>query len=92
MCWSTKNGKIAQFIIVTFRKKDDIFVPEGSDKPFVVLRELNQFSQFNYRIKTQEQLDELRRVAPDMLEEWSQTKKAPKHAAWLHELEFRGTE
>ena len=42
--------------------------------------------------QTQEQLDELRRVAPDMLEEWSRTKKAPKHAAWLHELEFRGTE
>ncbi len=42
--------------------------------------------------QTQEQLDELRRVAPDMLEEWSQTKKAPKHAAWLHELEFRGIE
>jgi glyoxylase I family protein len=42
--------------------------------------------------QTQEQLDELRRVAPDMLEEWSKTKKAPKHAAWLHELEFRGTE
>ena len=42
--------------------------------------------------QTQEQLDELRRVAPDMLDEWSKTKKAPKHAAWLHELEFRGTE
>ncbi|MGI9200891.1 MAG: VOC family protein [Woeseiaceae bacterium] len=42
--------------------------------------------------QTQEQLDELRRVAPAMLEEWSNTKKAPKHAAWLHELEFRGTE
>lgn len=40
--------------------------------------------------QTQEQLDELRRVAPAMLEEWSQTKKAPKHAAWLHELEFDG--
>jgi len=39
---------------------------------------------------TQEQLDELRRVAPEMLEEWSRTKKAPKHAAWLHELEFKG--
>ncbi len=39
---------------------------------------------------TQEQLDELKRVAPDMLEEWSRTKKAPRHAAWLHELEFRG--
>lgn len=29
-------------------------------------------------------LEELKRVAPAMLEEWSQTKKAPKHAAWLH--------
>ncbi len=37
---------------------------------------------------TDEQIEELRRVAPDMLEEWSQTKKAPNHAAWLHELEF----
>lgn len=30
------------------------------------------------------QLAELRRVAPDMLEEWSRTKRAPQHAAWLH--------
>jgi len=36
-------------------------------------------------------LEELKRVAPDMLEEWSKTKKAPKHAAWLHgEGEFKG--
>tara|TARA_R110002096_G_scaffold86020_5_gene198342 strand:+ start:6318 stop:6860 length:543 start_codon:yes stop_codon:yes gene_type:complete len=41
---------------------------------------------------TKEQLDELRRVAPAMLEEWNQTKKAPRHAAWLHELEFTGDE
>lgn len=34
---------------------------------------------------TQEQMDELHRVAPAMLEEWSRTKKAPRHAAWLHE-------
>ncbi len=27
---------------------------------------------------------ELKRVARDMLAEWSQTKRAPKHAAWLH--------
>ena len=27
----------------------------------------------------------LHEVAPAMLEEWSQTKRAPKHAAWLHE-------
>ena len=36
-------------------------------------------------ICTDEQLAELRRVAPEMLEEWSRTKKAPRHAAWLHE-------
>ena len=27
---------------------------------------------------------ELKRLAPEMLEEWSKTKRAPKHAAWLH--------
>jgi glyoxylase I family protein len=39
---------------------------------------------------TAEQIEELKRVAPAMLEEWSRTKKAPRHAAWLHELEFTG--
>ncbi len=34
---------------------------------------------------TPDQLAELKRVAPEMLEEWSRTKKAPRHAAWLHE-------
>jgi catechol 2,3-dioxygenase-like lactoylglutathione lyase family enzyme len=34
---------------------------------------------------TPEQMAELKRVSTDMLEEWSQTKKAPRHAAWLHE-------
>ncbi len=29
-------------------------------------------------------LTELKRVAPLMLEEWSKTKKAPRHADWLH--------
>jgi len=41
--------------------------------------------------QTQEQIDELKRVAPAMLEEWSRTKRAPRHAAWLHELEFTGS-
>ena len=41
---------------------------------------------------TDEQIEELKRVAPAMLEEWSRTKKAPRHAAWLHELEFTGNE
>ena len=35
-------------------------------------------------IGTPEQLAELKAVAPAMLEEWAQTKRAPKHAAWLH--------
>lgn len=29
-------------------------------------------------------LEELKRVAPAMIEEWSKTRKAPRHAAWLH--------
>jgi glyoxylase I family protein len=37
-----------------------------------------------------EEMAELHRVAPAMLEEWSQTRKAPRHAAWLHEKEFDG--
>jgi catechol 2,3-dioxygenase-like lactoylglutathione lyase family enzyme len=36
-------------------------------------------------IHTADQLAELRRVAPAMLEEWSRTRKAPRHAAWLHD-------
>ena len=36
-------------------------------------------------IGTPDQYAELKRVAPDMLEEWSKTKTAPRHAAWLHE-------
>lgn len=35
-------------------------------------------------IGTEDQYAELRRVAPLMLEEWSETKKAPRHADWLH--------
>lgn len=34
---------------------------------------------------TQEQYQELKRVAPLMVDEWSETKRAPRHAAWLHE-------
>lgn len=36
-------------------------------------------------IGTPEQHAELRELAPRMLEEWSRTKTAPRHAAWLHE-------
>ena len=32
-----------------------------------------------------EDLARLKAVADDMLEEWSRTRRAPRHAAWLHE-------
>ncbi len=35
-------------------------------------------------IGSAEQYAELKRVAPLMLQEWSETKKAPRHADWLH--------
>ena len=36
-------------------------------------------------ISTPEQMQQLKDVAVPMIEEWSETKKAPRHAAWLHE-------
>lgn len=36
-------------------------------------------------IGTSDQYAELKELAPVMLEEWSLTKKAPKHASWLHQ-------
>jgi len=39
-------------------------------------------------IGTEAEMKQLNEVAPAMLEEWSQTKKAPRHAAWLHEKIF----
>ena len=36
-------------------------------------------------IGTAEQTAELARLAPEMLEEWSRTKRAPRQAAWLHQ-------
>lgn len=39
---------------------------------------------------TGEEMQRLHEVAPAMLEEWSRTKKAPRHAAWLHENQFEG--
>ncbi len=35
--------------------------------------------------RTDAQMRDLHEVAPAMLTEWSETKKAPRHAAWLHE-------
>jgi glyoxylase I family protein len=39
---------------------------------------------------SEEEMHRLHQVAPAMLEEWSRTKRAPQHAAWLHEKEFMG--
>ncbi|MEA3263239.1 MAG: VOC family protein [Pseudomonadota bacterium] len=36
-------------------------------------------------IGTPDQYAELAAVAPAMLHEWSETKRAPRHASWLHE-------
>ena len=36
---------------------------------------------------TVEQMAELKRVAPLMIAEWDETKVAPTHAAWLHEMD-----
>lgn len=46
--------------------------------------------ELTYVCGNSDQMAELKTVAPEMLEEWSRTKKAPKHAAWLHEEEFVG--
>ncbi len=40
---------------------------------------------------SEEDLRRLHEVAPAMLEEWSRTKRAPQHAAWLHERELSGS-
>lgn len=39
-------------------------------------------------VGTPEMYQELDRVKWAMLDEWSQTKRAPKHAAWMHEKEY----
>lgn len=44
--------------------------------------------ELTYVCGNAEQMAQLKKIAPEMLEEWSKTKKAPKHAAWLHEEEF----
>lgn len=38
-----------------------------------------------WQFGTPDQMQRLRDVAQDMLDEWARTKKAPRHAAWLHE-------
>ncbi len=42
-------------------------------------------------VGTPEMYKQLDEVKWDMLEEWDKTKRAPKHAAWMHTEEFDGT-
>ncbi len=39
---------------------------------------------------TPEALGKLKAIAPQMLDDWSNTRRTVKHAAWLHEKEFAG--
>jgi len=61
-----------------------------------IIRSIYFFDPNGHRLEltcltsTQEQLAQLKAVAPQMLEEWSRTKRAPRHAAWLHQQEFNG--
>ena len=41
-----------------------------------------------FNTATPEMSRKLDEVKWEMLEEWARTKKAPKHAAWMHEKEF----
>ena len=38
---------------------------------------------------TPEMYQRLDAVKREMLDEWNRTKRAPKHAAWMHEKEFK---
>ncbi|MBT0670874.1 VOC family protein [Novosphingobium profundi] len=43
-----------------------------------------------WQFGTSDQMARLNAVAEDMLEEWSRTRRAPRHAAWLHEAADAG--
>ena len=56
-----------------------------------IFRSIYFFDPNGHRIElaahthSDEDMTRLHEVAPAMLEEWSRTKRAPQHAAWLHE-------
>jgi glyoxylase I family protein len=56
-----------------------------------IFRSIYFFDPNGHRIElaantgSEDDLRRLREVAPAMLEEWSRTRKAPRHAAWLHQ-------
>ena len=59
-----------------------------------IIRSIYFFDPNGHRIEltcvtgTAEQMRDLKEVAPAMLEEWSKTKKPPRHSSWLHAEEF----
>lgn len=60
-----------------------------------IIRSIYFFDPNGHRLEltcvtgTDEQMKELKRLAPEMLEEWSQTKRPPRQADWLHSAEFQ---
>ncbi|MAV90639.1 MAG: glyoxalase [Bdellovibrionaceae bacterium] len=60
-----------------------------------IIRSIYFFDPNGHRVEltcvtgTPAQLKNLKEIAPQMLEEWSQTKQPPRQAAWLHEGEFK---
>ncbi len=59
-----------------------------------IIRSIYFFDPNGHRLEltcvtgTEKQMDNLEKIAPEMLEEWDRTKQPPKQAAWLHEKEF----
>lgn len=62
-----------------------------------IIRSIYFFDPNGHRLEltcvtgTADQMEGLKRVAPQMLEEWSRTKKPPRQAEWLHREEFQKT-
>ena len=59
-----------------------------------IIRSIYFFDPNGHRLEltcitgTTEQLKKLKEIAPEMLEEWSQTKTPPRQSSWLHDKEF----
>ena len=59
-----------------------------------IIRSIYFFDPDGHRLElttvvgTSEQMKKLKEMAPEMLEEWSKTKKPPRQSSWLHEKEF----
>ncbi|MGZ3788947.1 MAG: VOC family protein [Bacteriovorax sp.] len=60
-----------------------------------IIKSLYFFDPNGHRVEltcvtsTVDEMKKLKELAPIMLEEWGRTKVPPKHAAWLHEKEFK---